>query len=51
MLLQELAATAAQQIRRDRIRQQTEAVAKYIASSPAAAEFYEDWRTPRMEGL
>jgi len=50
-LLHEIAIEAARQIKRRRIREQTEAVGRYVASSPEAAEFLEFWGTPRMEGL
>ena len=50
-LLSELVTEAARQLRRKRIREQSEAVARYVASSPEAAEFHEFWGTPRMEGL
>jgi hypothetical protein len=50
-LLSEVATQAARQIKRRRIRAQSEAVGRYVASSPAAAEFLEFWGTPRMAGL
>lgn len=50
-LLRQIAADAAWEVKRKRIREQSEAVAKYIASSPEAQEFFEDWGTPRSEGL
>jgi hypothetical protein len=50
-LLREIATEAARQIKRRRIREQSEAVGRYVASSPEAAEFLEFWGTPRMEGL
>jgi antitoxin component of RelBE/YafQ-DinJ toxin-antitoxin module len=50
-LLNEIATEVARQIKRRRIREQSEAVARYVASSPEAAEFLEFWGTPRMEGL
>jgi hypothetical protein len=50
-LLNEIATQAARQIKRRRIREQSEAVGRYIASHPEAKEFYEFWGTPRMEGL
>jgi hypothetical protein len=50
-LLNEIATQAARQIKRRRIREQSEAVGRYVASSPEAAEFLEFWGTPRMEGL
>jgi len=51
MLLREIATEAARQIKRRRIREQSEAVGRYVASSPEAAEFFEFWGTPRQEGL
>jgi hypothetical protein len=50
-LLRQIAAEAARQVKRERIRQQSEAVGRYVASSPEAQEFFEDWGTWRMEGL
>jgi hypothetical protein len=50
-LLRQIAAEAARQAKRKRIREQSEAVGKYVASSPEAAEFYEFWGTPRIDGL
>ena len=50
-LLRQIAAEAARQVKRKRIREQSEAVGKYVASHPEAKEFYEFWGTPRMEGL
>ena len=48
-LLREIATEAAKEVRRRRIRESTEAVAKHIAESPEAKEFFEFWGTPRME--
>jgi hypothetical protein len=50
-LLREIATEAARQAKRKRIREQTEAVGRYVASHPEAREFYEFWGTPRIEGL
>jgi len=50
-LLREIAAEAARQAKRKRIREQTEAVGKYVATHPEAKEFCEFWGTPRQEGL
>jgi post-segregation antitoxin (ccd killing protein) len=50
-LLREIATEAARQAKRKRIREQSKAVAEYIASHPDAQEFYEFWGTPRMKGL
>jgi hypothetical protein len=49
-LLRQLAADAAREVKRKRIREQTEAVGRYVANCPEAKEFYEFWGTPRMEG-
>jgi hypothetical protein len=49
-LLRQIAADAARQVKRQRIREQTEAVGRYIASNPEAKEFAEFWGTPRQEG-
>ena len=48
-LLREIATEAARQARRKRIREQSEAVGRYVATHPDAKEFYEFWGTPRME--
>ncbi len=48
-LLRQIAAEAAREVRRKRIRAQSEAVGRYVASHPEAKEFYEFWGTPRME--
>jgi hypothetical protein len=48
-LLREIVTEAAKQIRRKRIREQSEAVARYVVNSPEAAEFLEFWGTPRAE--
>lgn len=50
-LLREIATEAARQVKRKRIREQSEAVGKYVASHPEAREFCEFWGTPRQEGL
>jgi hypothetical protein len=50
-LLRQIATEAARQAKRKRIREQSEAVGRYVASNPEAKEFYEFWGTPRMEGL
>ena len=49
-LLRQIAAEAARQVKRQRIREQTEAVGRYIANHPEAKEFAEFWGTPRQEG-
>jgi ribbon-helix-helix CopG family protein len=48
-LLREIAGNAAKEVRRQRIREQTKAVAEYVSGSPEAQEFFEFWGTPRME--
>jgi hypothetical protein len=50
-LLGKFVTEAARQLRRQRIRGQSEAVGRYVASCPEAKEFYEFWGTPRSEGL
>jgi hypothetical protein len=50
-LLRQIAAAAAREVKRKRIREQSEAVGRYVASHPEAKEFYEFWGTLRMEGL
>jgi hypothetical protein len=47
--IRELACEAAKEAKRKRIREQTKAVAEYIARNPEAQEFFEFWGTPRME--
>lgn len=41
-----LAAEAAERVRRERIRAQSEAVGAYVAQSEQARGFYEDWGGP-----
>lgn len=41
--LRELATSEARRLRRERIRAQSKAVAAYVASSPEARAFYEDF--------
>ena len=50
-LLRDIATEAARQAKRRRIREQSEAVGRYVANYPEAKEFYEFWGTPRMAGL
>jgi hypothetical protein len=50
-LLRQIAKEAARQVKRKRIREQSEAVGRYVASHPGAKEFCEFWGTPRQEGL
>jgi hypothetical protein len=47
--IRELACEAAREAKRKRIREQSKAVAEYIARNPEAQEFYEFWGTPRAE--
>ena len=49
-LLRQIAKEAARQVKRKRIREQSEAVGNHVANCPEAKEFYEFWGTPRMEG-
>lgn len=44
--LRQLAAEAARDVRRKRIRAQSAAVGRYVVENPAARAFYEDWGTP-----
>jgi hypothetical protein len=50
-LLRQIAKEAARQVKRKRIREQSEAVGRYVANHPEAKEFCEFWGTPRQEGL
>jgi hypothetical protein len=47
--LRELAAEEARRVRRERIREQSRAVAAHLAGSPEGRAFYEDWGTPGSE--
>lgn len=47
--LRQIANEAAARLRRDWIRAQSRAVAEYVAGSPAATAFYDDWGTPARE--
>jgi hypothetical protein len=47
--LRQLAADAAQEVRRPRIRAQTEAVGRHAAEDPEAREFFEIWGTPTTD--
>ena len=49
-LLRQIAKEAARQVKRKRIREQSEAVGRYVATHPEAKEFYEFWGTPDIEG-
>lgn len=44
--LRELATQEARRVRRERIRTQSRGVAEYVAATPEAAAFFEDWGTP-----
>jgi hypothetical protein len=48
-LIRRLSADAAREVRRRRIRESSEAVARHVAESPEAREFFEFWGTPRTE--
>jgi hypothetical protein len=48
-LLREIATEAAKVTRKRRIREQTQALAEYIASNPETKEFFEFWGTPTAE--
>jgi hypothetical protein len=50
-LLGELLTDAAKRIKRARIREQSEAVGRYVASHPEAKEFYEFWGRPDWDFL
>ena len=41
--LRQIAAEAAERVRRERIRRQSAAVGEYVQHSPQARGFYEDW--------
>jgi hypothetical protein len=45
-LIRELAADAAREVRRKRIRAQSAALARYVAEHPEARSFYQDWGGP-----
>ncbi|MBV8121268.1 MAG: hypothetical protein JO081_15185 [Alphaproteobacteria bacterium] len=47
--LRQIAIETAARLRRERIRSQSRAVGEYVASSAEAAEFYDEWGTPRLE--
>jgi hypothetical protein len=48
-LLRQLAADAAREFRRKRIRAQSEAVRRYVGADPEARQFYEFWGTPTTD--
>ena len=47
--LRQIAIETAARLRRERIRSQSRAVGEYVASSPEATAFYDEWGTPRFE--
>ena len=47
--LRQIAIETAARLRRERIRSQSRPVGEYVASSAEAAEFYDEWGTPRLE--
>ena len=49
--LRQIAASAARDVRRRKIREQSAVVARYIAENPKARAFSDFWGTPRSEGL
>lgn len=50
-LARDMLVKAAKDARRQRIREASEAVGRYVANNPEAKDFYEFWGTPRTEGL
>jgi hypothetical protein len=44
--LRELATQEARRVRRERIRAQSRGVGDYVAATPEAAAFFDDWGTP-----
>jgi hypothetical protein len=48
--LRQIATETATRLRREQIRTQSRAVGEYVAESPEAAAFYQEWGTPRVEG-
>jgi len=47
--LRQIVTETAARLRRDRIRAQSRAVGEYVAVSPEAAGFYQEWGSPRFE--
>ncbi len=47
--LRRVAEEEARRVRRERIREQSRAVADYVATSPEAQRFFDDWGTPTAE--
>jgi uncharacterized protein (DUF1778 family) len=48
--LRQLAADDAKRVRRERIREQSQEVGRYVAESPDAAAFYRDWGSAPPDG-
>jgi hypothetical protein len=48
--IRQIAIETAVRLRRERIRSQSRAVGEYVAASPEAAAFYQEWGTPRLKG-
>ena len=48
-LLRDILTNAAREVMRGRIRDGSEAVARFVASSPEAQEFFEFWGAPRTQ--
>lgn len=49
--LRQLAAAAARDVRRARIRAESAAVARHVAANPDARAFMEDWGTPGSDDV
>ena len=49
--LREIVRAEARRLRNRRIREESRRVGEYVASSPEARQFYEDWGKPDWEGL
>jgi hypothetical protein len=49
--LRQIAIETAMRLRQERIRAQSRSVGEYVATSPEAAAFYEEWGTPRLKGI
>jgi hypothetical protein len=49
--LRQLAERAARDVRQARIRAESAAVARHVATDPDAKAFVEDWGTPDAEGI
>ena len=48
--LSRMAETEAERVRRERIREQSRTVGRYVDANPLARAFYEDWGTPTADG-